>query len=380
MNTAHKNRFSLKVYCLIATLLGIVLLRCDAVEMSPLWQSGIDGYDTYRIPAIVVTTNGTILAFCEGRKNGRSDTGNIDLLMKRSSNQGRSWSQQSVLWDDSGNTCGNPCPIIDRQTGAIILLMTWNRGDDHESAIIAEKSKDTRRIFISISKDDGISWSRPREITAQTKKDNWTWYATGPGAGIQIEKGPNAGRLIAPCDHIEAKTKKYYSHVIYSDDHGASWHLGGTTPRDRVNECQVIELSQNRLMLNMRNYDPGRRYRQVAYSADGGLSWAGQDFDSALIEPICQASLRAHSWNSEGKRALLLFSNPASKSKRENMKLRSSVDEGKTWTTQLILNPGPSAYSDLGFLDDSQGVCLFEGGLKHPYESILFVKFPIKTQ
>ena len=350
---------------------------CSAVEIIPLWQSGMDGYDTYRIPAVVVTTNGTLLAFCEGRKNSRSDTGNIDLLVKRSQDQGKTWSQQAVIWDDAGNTCGNPCPIVDRETGSVFLLMTWNRGDDHESAIIAEKSKDTRRIFVTLSKNDGISWGQPMEITSQTKKSDWTWYATGPGAGIQIERGPQSGRLVAPCDHIEAKTKKYYSHVIYSDDHGLTWKLGGRTVRDQVNECQVVELSQNRLMLNMRNYDPTHRFRQIAFSANGGLSWQEQNFDQRLVEPICQASLRAYSWTSDGKRAILLFSNPASKSRRENMTVRSSIDEGITWTTQWILNPGPSAYSDLAFLNSSTGICLFEGGNKHPYETIFFAKFPI---
>jgi sialidase-1 len=180
-----------------------------------LWISGKDGYDTYRIPALIVTNKGTVLAFCEGRKSGRGDSGDIDLLFKRSADNGQTWSDQEIIWDDNGNTCGNPSPVLDRRTGIIWLLMTWNHGDDCEPEIIEGTSRDTRRVFISHSDNDGISWSVPHEITADVRKDSWTCYATGPGAGIQLTKGAHAGRLMIPCDHIEAETKHYYSYVRF---------------------------------------------------------------------------------------------------------------------------------------------------------------------
>ena len=168
-----------------------------------------------------------------------------------------------MIWDDAANTCGNPCAVVDRNTGVISLLVTWNRGDDREPQIIDQTSNDTRRVFVTQSTDDGRTWAPPREITGEVKQSNWTWYATGPGGGIQIENGLHKGRLLVPCDHIEARTKHYYSHIIYSDDHGESWKLGGRTPAHQVNECEVVELAGGRLMLNMRNYDraeepPGR--------------------------------------------------------------------------------------------------------------------------
>ena len=201
----------------------------------PLFVGGKDGYHTYRIPALAVSPRGTILAFCEGRKRSGSDTGDIDLLVKRSTDHGRTWSEQRVVWDDGGNTCGNPCAVVEHDTGTIYLLTTWNRGDDHESGIIKRASKDTRRVFVVSSSDDGLSWSAPREITADVKKVEWSWYATGPGSGIQIQRGPYKGRLIIPCDHIEAGTKRYLSHIIYSDDRGVTWKLGGSSPEDLVN-------------------------------------------------------------------------------------------------------------------------------------------------
>ena len=141
------------------------------------------------------------------------------------------------------------------------------------------------------SADDGATWSQPREITSDVKKPNWTWYATGPGSGIQIQHGPHTGRLVIPCDHIEAETKHFYSHVIFSDDHGATWALGGSTPQHQVNECEVVEISGGRLLLNMRNYDRTHKARQVATSDDGGLTWGDQRFDLTLVEPTCQAAI-----------------------------------------------------------------------------------------
>ena len=362
----------------ILTLLVAAFCTPGAVvaipEGRPLFVGGRDGYHTYRIPALAVATNGTLLAFCEGRVKGAGDSGDIDLLLKRSTDGGKTWSAQQVLWDDTGNCCGNPCAVVDRETGTVWLLSTWNRGDDHEGEIIAGKSKDTRRVFAMRSDDNGVTWSKPVEITTTTKQDTWTWYATGPGSGIQIENGPHKGRLIIPCDHIEAGSKRYFSHVIFSDDHGVTWQMGGRTPIDRVNECEVVELSGGRLMLNMRNYDRAQRKRQVAFSDDAGITWTDQRHDEALIEPICQAAIERFRPPSGGQPGVILFSNPASTGGRVRMTLRASLDDGKTWPHAGVLHEGPSAYSDLAVLPDGSAACLYEAGEKHPYESIVFAR------
>ena len=342
-----------------------------------LFISGQKGYHTYRIPALAVTTKGTVLAFCEGRKNTSNDTGDIAMLLKRSTDNGRSWSEQQVIWDDAGNTCGNPCPVVDRETGTVWLLMTWNRGDNPEPQIIEQESEDTRRAFVTYSEDDGVTWAAPKEITGDVKKPKWTWYATGPGAGIQIEHGPYKGRLVVPCDHIEAGTKHYYSHVIYSDDHGKTWKLGGSTPQHQVNECEVVELMGNRLMLNMRNYDQSQRTRRISISDDGGMTWGDIYPDPALIEPICQASVRRYSWPGAGVKDMILFSNPAHERERMNMTVRLSCDGGKTWSISKILHAGPSAYSCLVVLPDGDVACLYEAGEAHRSESMVLARFPL---
>lgn len=363
------------IFVLLAFIIcGCVSMEKPKIETQILWRSGTDGYHTYRIPALVVTGKGTILAFCEGRKNGHGDTGDIDLLIRRSYDNGATWDKQRIIWDDGENVCGNPCPVIDKKTGIIWLLLTWNNGRDSEQQIIDLQSIETRRVYVTCSEDDGITWATPVEITSSVKQPDWTWYATGPGAGIQIEKGKYAGRLIAPCDHIEAKTKHYYSHIIYSDDHGKTWQPGGRVPQHQVNECQVVELEDNRLMLNMRNYDPDKTKRQIAFSSDGGLTWTNQQFHDQLIEPICQASFRRFSRGGDNTQGILLFSNPACDTARINMTLRASYDEGMTWTKAFLLHKKPSAYSDLAVLPNGQIACLFEAGEENPYESIMLAR------
>jgi len=344
-------------------------------EMVHLFESGRDGYHTYRIPSIIVAPDKSLLAFCESRRNSSGDTGDIDLLMKRSGDNGSTWSAVTVVWDDGPNTCGNPCPVVDKESGTIWLLMTHNLGIDHESRIIRQESKGTRTIWIARSDDSGLTWSKPREITRSVKQADWTWYATGPGAGIRIERGRFRGRLVVPCDHIEAGTGHYYSHVIFSDDHGATWRLGGSTPQHQVNECEVVELADGRLMLNMRNYDRSKRARQVSVSNDGGLTWSDIRHDERLVEPICQASIRRCRWPGEGKPGVILFSNPASPKSRVNMTVRASFDDGRTWPMKRVLYTGGSAYSCLVNLPNGEIGCLFE---RDGYRKISLVRFSLE--
>ena len=368
---------------LLGVLAWIPLLALPSPAAEPtgllgrtnVFASGGDGYHTCRIPSLLVTARGTLLAFAEGRKRGGGDAGDIDLLLKRSTDQGRTWQPVQTLWDDAANTCGNPCAVLDRDTGTIWLLLTWNRGDDREPLIILEQSKDTRRVFVTSSTNDGTIWSQPREITADVKPTNWTWYATGPGAGIQMEHGPHQGRLVIPCDHIEARTRRYFSHLIYSDDHGQTWKLGGSTPQDQVNECEVVELAGGRLLLNMRNYGRAQKTRQQAVSSDGGLTWTDQRPVADLVEPVCQASIRRHSWPTADRKSVVLFSNPASSAKRERLTIRASYDEGQTWPAVRLLDPRPSAYSCLAVLPDGSVGVLYEAGQKDAYETIVFARF-----
>lgn len=331
-----------------------------------IFISGKDGYHTYRIPSLIVTKKGTLLAMCEGRKEGRSDTGNIDLLLKRSFDGGKTWAKTQIVWDDGDNTCGNPCPVVDAKTGTIWLLLTHNLGRDTQAMIENGTSKGTRTVWVTKSDDDGATWSKPVEITKDVKLANWTWYATGPGVGIQTK----TGRLVVPCDNYLAGSRDQQSHIIFSDDGGKSWKLGGAVG-PKCNECQVVERADGSLLLNMRGYR-GNNRRLVSISKDGGETWSVPVADEALIEAVCQASIVRYPGDTAG----LLFANPASK-KRENMTVRLSQDDGKTWPKARVLHEGPAAYSCLAVLPDGTITCLYERGNKNAYETIALARFPL---
>lgn len=365
------------VWSLLCAASTIPVDAQPAPVFSAVYTSGKDGYHTFRIPSIIVTTNRTVLAFCEGRKNSPGDTGDIDILLKRSTDGGKTWRAQQLIWSDDENTCGNPTPVVDRSTGTIWLLMCWNNGSKNEKEISVTRAG--RRVFVTHSTDDGVTWTKPQEITASVKKPDWGWYATGPVNGIQLTRGEQMGRLVIPANHSETIVKDdttntvSRSHVFYSDDHGQTWHIGGIEDK-KTNESTVAELSDGELMQNMRS-SHNRNRRVVATSDDGGLTWSRVRFDEALIEPVCQASLFRYSWPDEGK-SRLLFSNPASL-KREKLTVRLSYDEGGTWAVSKLFYAGPSAYSCLTRLPDNSIGCLFECGKKSAYETITLARIPL---
>lgn len=348
---------------LIAIALLIPAAPAEPVQI-PIFTAGEGGYHTYRIPSLLVTARGTVLAFCEGRKKGRSDTGDIDLLLRRSHDGGKTWGPVQIVWDDGDNTCGNPCSVVDRATGTIWLLLTHNLGRDTEAKIVDGTSQGSRTVWVSKSRDDGATWERPREITRDVKRPDWTWYATGPGVGIQTR----TGRLVIPCDNKVVGNKARQSHVIFSDDRGETWKVSDPIGPN-CNESQVVELTDGTLLLNMRSYQANNR-RRVALSKDGGQTWSRPTEDAALIEPVCQASLI----RSPGKPGRLLFSNPAS-TKREQMTVKLSRDDGKTWPVARLLHKGPAAYSCLTMLPSGEVGILYERGSQSAYENITFARF-----
>jgi len=223
------------------------------------------------------------------------------------------------------------------------------------------------------SEDDGSTWSAPVEITASVKARDWTWYATGPGVGIQTQ----SGRLVIPGNHAEAKTQAHRSHLFFSDDDGKSWTLGATADPG-TNESQVVELADGSLLLNMRNHPPKpENFRMIAKSTDGGRTLSPAVPDRALIEPPAQASLLRFSTTISGSRNRLLFANPASVA-RERLTVRLSYDEGTTWPISRIVHEGPAAYSSLVVLPDRSIGLLFEGGGRSPYERITFARFTLE--
>lgn len=313
------------------------------------FTSGI-GYPVYRIPAIVRANDGTLLAFCEGRA-GISDGGNIDLVLRRSTDHGNTWGPLIVVQEEGGTapiTIGNPAPVVDRATGHIHLLFT--------------RENDT--VFHTKSTDNGLTWSARTEITDDVKLEEWGWYATGPCHAIQLTRGAQAGRLVVPANHRlggdGSDSGSFGAQVLYSDDQGVTWNMdvyadgaNGTAP----NETTLVELNTpgvaggSHLYINSRDYgsDPGNR--SEAFSGDGGSSYSvPYDGNPHFVTPIVQGSLLRFSATDEGDAVnRIIFSCPNGGS-RSNGALWVSYDEAVSWTTPKPLfasSPRDFAYSDM---------------------------------
>jgi sialidase-1 len=329
----------------------------NALFMTNVFGGGQQDYHTYRIPALVTARDGRLLAFCEGRRNSASDSGDIGLLLKTSDDSGTSWSAQTVVHEEQGSepvTIGNPCPIVDRRDGIIHLVF----------------SRNNRRIFITQSADGGGHWSTPRELSGLLKDFDYpvVRVGTGPGHGLQLKDGS----LIVPiwlCDgETTSKDRTYRSGVIRSDDRGVTWTACGLVPPGLpdLNECVALERRNGSLLLNMRAKGG---CRVLSESADGGRTWSSPVRDPDLVCPTCQASLLACPGGT-------VFSNPAS-NRRQQLTVRWSEDEGRTWPQSRLLHAGCSGYSDLASLDDNTVGCLFECGEYVYHERIDFARFGV---
>jgi len=318
----------------------------------------------YRIPALTVTRKGTLLAFAEARRHDASDHGNIDTVVRRSEDAGKTWGPELVVADDGDNTMGNPCPVVDQDTGRIWLHLSWNGHKPPEGGYKPGFGKDSRRAFVTYSDDDGKTWTTPKEITQQVKKANWSWYATGPGGGIQLTRGKHKGRLIIPATHDAHSPKTgrtQHSFIVYSDDHGKTWNIGGPTKAGH-NESMAVELENGNVMLNSRLHGGAtsqENHRGVSISGDGGKTFRHHYFDETLIEPRCQGSIRRVRWATDGKPGVIAFSNPAYPW-RTHVMVRYSYDDGKTWPAGRMIYPHTSAYSDLAVLPDGRVAVMLE--------------------
>jgi len=249
------------------------MIAAPSLEETELFVSGADGYHTYRIPSVLVTKEGTILAFCEGRKNSVSDRGDIDLVLKRSTDGGQTWSGMQIIVDDGDHTMGNPCPVVDESDGTIWLSLC----------------RDNKCVFLMNSTDDGRTWSRRAEITKEVMDPGWSWIGTGPGHGIQLRKG----RLVIPC--WAGRGAKFcgqvqMSFVIYSDDGAKTWKRASALDHDTTDECEVVELVDGSLCMNMRSRQ-GKNQRANSFSRDSGQTWSPVQFDACLPDPGCQGSI-----------------------------------------------------------------------------------------
>ena len=370
----------------IAVSLAVLITTAQAQESDvphkvDVFPAGMNDVALYRIPGIVVTTKGTVLAYCEARRNSSSDWGEIEVHLRRSSDGGKTWSKANKIAHDGGRiegnprkksggeheqTVNNPVAIVDQQTGHIVFLYCINYA----------------QCFSMKSTDDGQTWSEPVEITSTFEpfRSSYPWkvIATGPGHGIQLHcNSSHNGRLVVPIWLAYGNTGDHApsaSGTIYSDDHGETWHAGDIAVPNKPsygnpNETMITELSDGNVMLVTRSVSKPNR-KLITVSPNGATDWSPPQFHSQLPEPICMASITRHPSSPD----VLIFSNPhsvalddsgqevpAGRGKRRNLSIKLSRDNGRTWPVSKTLEAGPSAYSDLAVLADGTVLCLYEG-------------------
>ncbi|MER5253595.1 sialidase family protein [Streptomyces sp. NPDC002855] len=359
--------------------------RAAGFEQQVLFKASQDpGYACYRIPAVVKTVKGTLLAFAEGRVNDCSDAGDIDIVLKRSHDGGRTWSPLQVVNEGAGDTHGNPAPVVDRRTGRVLLAETYNTGrtDGGNCAVPCDRTP-----HLQYSDDDGRSWSAPRDLSDQILPEDWnSWYATGPVHGLQLTHGRHAGRLVFTANTETwdgSRVTANHAALIVSDDGGDNWRIGAKdsypiaaadgTFRQKPSEMTITERPDGAVYVSGREQDgTDLGHRTHTVSRDGGDSFAAP-FKAIpdLYTPQVQGSTLQF-----GKRMLLAC--PGDPDRRRTMQIRSSYDGGRTWDSVdrgTTVTTDWSGYSDMVRADGEHVGLMYEGGAVDARDEIRFARF-----
>ncbi|MHC4424930.1 MAG: sialidase family protein [Planctomycetota bacterium] len=341
------------------------------MKKTNLFEAGTAGYATYRIPGIVVTSRGTLLAYCEARKSLQGDWGTIDIMMRCSTDGGRTWEEQRKIVNIEGKVTQNPVALKQNlaREGEITINNPVAVADRQIKAVHFLYCVEYARCYYMRSDDDGRTFTEPVDITETFDKfrDEYDWkvLATGPGHGIQLK----SGRLLVPV-WLSTGTGGHAHRpscvsVIYSDDNGKSWRRGRIVVAhpNPVNpsETVAVQLHDGRVMLNIR-HESKPRLRGVCIGPDGVTNWSEMIFHEQLPEPVCMGSIIRFTEQPAHKKNRILFANPhnADSRQRRNVTVKLTYDEGKTWPIARSIEPGISGYSDLAVGPDGFVYCFYE--------------------
>ncbi|SOD96770.1 sialidase family protein [Spirosoma fluviale] len=358
------------------------------IEETTVFQNGEGGYLCYRIPAIVRSPGGNLLAFAEGRRTDCSDFGDVDIVLRISKDNGQSWGPIQTVVDFGPAQAGNPAPVFDLTDAAFPngkLFLMYNTGTTSEANV--RKGLAVREVWYKTSANGGQTWSEPVNITAQVSRPNkldmnpryaftedWRSYANTPGHALQLQSGRYKGRIFVAANHSEGEPnpqfRDYRAHGFYSDDHGKTWKLSPTIPYPGGNESTAAETADGGLLLNARNQSGDVKNRLLAASTNAGESWAPVKVATDLPDPVCQGSMI--DYHPRRGAAVLLFSNLNSQTNRANLTIRVSRDNGKSWSVGKSIYAGSSAYSDLVIQSDGRIGVLYE---KDNYTRITYARF-----
>ncbi|WP_406696270.1 sialidase family protein [Singulisphaera sp. Ch08] len=369
---------------LFLLLVGSIQARGAEPTTTDVFVPETDGFKSIRIPAVVVTNKGTLLAFAEGRA-ANADQAKNKIVLKRSGDGGKTWGKIEVIADGGDSSLNNPCVVVERERGQVLLMYQSFPANVSERSKAVQPGHDGDLIvrnFLTISEDDGLTWSKPRDETRRTKRaDVVTTLASGPGIGIQLRHGPHAGRLLFPMN--EGPFGLWNIYAVFSDDQGKTWTMGDVAPgglidapkggkTSTVNEAQFVALNDGSIRFNVRRW-AGKAVRKTCLSRDGGVTWSKVEDVPELVDPSCMASIYRYATPEDGAKGRLLYSGPQS-TKRENGTLFLSDDEGVSWPVHRVLCKGSFGYSCLTSLPDGSVGCLYEAdGAKR----IVFARFTL---
>jgi len=341
---------------LLLSLLCVQSFAADGTDIIVFEAKQNLSHPSVRIPSLLRTQSGTLLAVAEGRDKPTDQAGN-DLVISFSKDEGATWSKPVVAYEQGADSCNNPCLVQETKSGRIFLFYQVFPSGSHEFGglpVGPADPKGNRSCYVT-SDDDGATWSKPTDVSATLKPNEAITTASGPGIGIQLKSGPKAGRLVIPFNSQDAK-KNFYNWIAYSDDAGATWKRGEKVPQTetiQLNEVQVAESAGGGLYLNSRSWRKGASLRKTSWSNDAGETWTQATEDAHLPDPICQGSLLRLDDRT------VAFLNAAGP-KRANGTLRLTHDDGRTWASSRLTFPGPFAYSSMALLKDGRIGVLYE--------------------
>lgn len=370
---------------LLSIALGTIAASAEP-QTTVVFDPGKDGYPSIRIPALLATQRGTLLALAEGRASNTDQAAN-QIILKRSTDGGRTWGPLQVVARDGKNSLNNPCVVQDQSTARILLMVQcYPAGGTEFNGKLKPGIEGSLIVknYLLASDDDGATWTAPRDVTATTKAADAVTMAGGPGIGIQLQHGPHQGRLIMP---FNQRTGSFWDvRAVYSGDGGTSWMLGDVVPDARarnaqgrttsmLNEVQMVELQDGSIQMNSRRSD-NRPFRKSATSQDGGQTWSKPEQMLQLADPACMGSILRYSFAGKAAKSIILYSGPKS-TKRENGTIYVSYDEGRTWPTSKVLFKDRFGYSCLTRRKDGRIGILFETGKKRTEEVLAFACFSL---
>lgn len=368
----------------------------STAAISNVFEAGVDGFGSYRIPALLRLPDRRLLAFCEAREI-LSDHARNKIVLKTSDDDGASWSKQALVADAGENALNNPLVVLDSTSGDIVLMYqeyphttpdavtdpgAWvsHAGQNfpsnvHEGAVGEGYEGRICRSFVQRSSDGGHKWSAPVDVTRQVKRPTLvTSYAGGPGIGIQLQSERYSKRLVMPFTQGPWDDMKVYA--VFSDDGGHEWRYGEVAPAgpgNHGNETQMVELADGRVMLNARSFH-GKGLRKTAFSTDGGASWSPLQDTPDLAEPECQGSIIA--LQDGGDFAGVLYCGPEDPSRRRCGALKFSDDNGASWQPAAPVYDGFFGYSSICQLTGADIGVLFE---RDNYSAISFAPVTIRV-